>query len=402
MKLRAAILIFAILSTLTIASAHAATTITISCGAVGREFELCQQGAAEWAKQTGNRVEVLSAPNSSSERIAQYQLLLAAGSSDVDLFAIDTTWPGILSDFLLELHPPEGWTQTQFPSFVANNTVQGKLLALPWFIDAGVLFYRQDLLTKYSEPVPSTWEALTRTAKRIQEKERAAGNSRLWGFVFEARAYEGLTCNALEWFHAGGAQLLEPSTPDALTALKLASGWIDQISPRAVLNFMEEDAREVFQSGQAVFLRNWPYVWKLANAEGSPVRGKIGIAPVPGGAGTLGGWSLAVSRFSKAPREAVALATFLTSRTQQSRRLAAAGIYPAYPDLYAGAELARLREIFLHAVPRPSRITGNLYNRVSSEIWQSVHEALSGEVTPEASLHTLQSFLTRMRKIHPW
>src|SRR5262249_44851373 len=152
---------------------------------------------------------------------------------------------------------------------------------LPWFIDAGVLYFRKDLLQKYGETPPRTWLELTRIAEKIQTAERKAGNSRFWGFVFQGRAYEGLTCNALEWIQSwGGGGIVGESgkitveNPQVAKALELATSWIDRITPRGVLNYTEEEARGVFQSGDAVFLRNWPYVWKLANAEDSPIREK--------------------------------------------------------------------------------------------------------------------------------
>src|SRR4051794_37689628 len=80
-----------------------AQSIVISCGAVGNEFELCRTAAKNWSSKTGNPIEVLAAPNNSNERLSQYLLLLAAKAPDIDVFLIDATWPGILSQFLVDL-----------------------------------------------------------------------------------------------------------------------------------------------------------------------------------------------------------------------------------------------------------------------------------------------------------
>ena len=137
-----------------------------------------------------------------------------------------------------------------------NNTVQGKLVALPWFTDAGLLYYRQDLLDKYDAEVPQTWQALTDTARHIQQSERDAGNARMHGFVFQGRAYEGLTTNALEWIasHGGGTFVdaggqVTINNPQAVEAIALAASWVGDISPEGVRNYMEEEARGVFQIG---------------------------------------------------------------------------------------------------------------------------------------------------------
>ena len=127
-----------------------AETISLSCGAVGLELKLCQEGADAWAKKTGNEVKVISTPNSATERLALYQQLLAAKSPDIDVFQIDVIWPGILANHFIDLTgkiPAEEVNQN-FKAIVENNTVGGKLVAMPWFTDAGMLFYRKDLLEK--------------------------------------------------------------------------------------------------------------------------------------------------------------------------------------------------------------------------------------------------------------
>ncbi|HEU4952293.1 MAG TPA: extracellular solute-binding protein, partial [Holophagaceae bacterium] len=299
--------------------------------------------------------------------------------------------------------------------------VQGRLVALPWFIGAGVLYYRKDLLEKYRIPVPRTWDDLAAAAARIQAGERAAGDPRMWGYVFQGRAYEGLTCNALEWLaSSGGGTVVDPSgrvsvdNPAAAAALDRAAGWVGTIAPRGVLNYMEEEARGVFQSGHAVFMRNWPYAWGLVQAPGSPVRGKVGMAPLPAGAGgapaaALGGWSLAVSRFSRHPAEAAALARYLTGAAEQRRRALGGEFLPTYRALYRDPELRRrypflpeLRAILDGAVARPSAATGWQYNRVSAAFWEAVHETLSGEASGAESLHRLADRLGRIRRRGGW
>src|SRR5687768_1961308 len=267
----------------------AAAEVAISCGAVGIEFQLCRSGAEAWARETGNSVKVVSTPNDSNERLALYQQLLANGSPEIDLFQIDVVWPGILADHLIDLRPyAKGADGEHLQFLIQNNTVDGELKALPWFLDLGLLYYRTDLLDAHGAPPPKTWEELTRTAVLIQEAERKEGNAQLWGYVWQGRAYEGLTCNALEWIAShGGGQIVDEggaitvANPKAAAALDLAAGWVGSITPRGVLNYAEEDARGVFQSGNAVFMRNWPYAWSLAQSGDSPVRGMVGIAPLP-------------------------------------------------------------------------------------------------------------------------
>ena len=153
------------------------------------------------------------------------------------------------------------------------------------------------------------------------DAERAAGKADLWGYVWQGSAYEGLTCNALEWVKSnGGGQIIEPDgsitifNDNAVAALEMAKGWVGTISPPGVLSYMEEESRGVWQTGNAVFMRNWPYAYGLGDGDDSPIKGLFDVAPLPSGGGdnasaaTLGGWNVAVSRFSPNPEAAISLA----------------------------------------------------------------------------------------------
>ena len=396
-----------------------ATTLSISCGAVGQELELCKTGAEAWAKKTGNQINLISTPNSATERLALYQQLLAAGAADVDVFQIDIVWPGILSNHFIDLSTQaKDVLKNYFPAIVKNNTVDGKLVAMPWFTDAGLLYYRKDLLAKYNVQPPQTWQELTDIAKKIQDGERAAGNDKMWGFVWQGRAYEGLTCNAMEWVasYNGGTIVDETGkvtidNPQAATAITAAAGWIKTISPEGVLNYTEEEARGVFQSGNAVFMRNWPYVWSLAQGPESAIKDKVGVSVLPKGgadgrnAATLGGWQLAVSKYSKNKELAADLVMYLTSAEEQKRRAIQGAFNPTIEALYKDPEILKaapfmgeLYDTFVNAIARPSTATGTKYNQVSNEFWNAVHEVLSGTAKADANLAKLASSLKRMSR----
>jgi trehalose/maltose transport system substrate-binding protein len=398
--------------------------VSIACGSVGIEFDVCKAGAEAWARKTGNQVQVVSTPKESNEILALYQQLLSARSGDIDVLRIDTIWPGLLAPNLLDL---AGLVDRQareqhFAPIIENDTVGGKLMAMPWFTDAGLLYYRKDLLDAHGRTVPRTWQELTETAKVVQEAERKAGRSQMWGLVFQGRAYEGLTCNALEWIDSfGGGAIVDASgkvtvdNPKAVQALKLAASWIGTIAPQGVLNYAEEEARGAFQSGNAVFMRNWPYAWALANSKDSPVKGKVGVAALPRGGtdgkhtGTLGGWHLAVNKYSAHPKEAVDLVLYLTGPEEQKRAALVASLNPTIKGLYDDPEILKanpffgdLVETFRSAVARPSRVTGERYNQVSSEFWNGVHATLSGQGTAEANLTRVQRTLERLSRGGRW
>jgi trehalose/maltose transport system substrate-binding protein len=405
-------------------TAVSAATVSISCGAVGSELQLCQEGAQAWAKATGNEVKVISTPNSATERLALYQQILAANSADIDVFQIDVIWPGILGNHFIDLaeHIDREVIDQHFETIVQNNTVDDRLVAMPWFTDAGLLYYRADLLEKYGKQPPTTWQELTEIAREIQEGERAAGNDRMLGFVFQAKAYEGLTCDALEWIDSfsGGAIVAEDGSitinnERAVAALELATSWIGDIAPEGVLNYAEEESRGVFQSGNAVFMRNWPYAWALGNAPDSPIAGNIGVTQLPKGgedgkhSGVLGGWQLAVSKYSPNAELAVDLVKHLTSPEEQKRRAIKGSYNPTIATLYQDEEVleaspffGELYDTFTNAVARPSQVTGDKYNQVSSEFFNAVHAVLSGKTDAASSLAALERSLDRLSRGGRW
>ncbi|MEM8622107.1 MAG: ABC transporter substrate-binding protein [Pseudomonadota bacterium] len=396
-----------------------AAEIAISCGAVGIELELCTEAAERWAEKTGNTVEVISTPNSSTERLALYQQILGAGAADIDVFQVDVIWPGILGEHFVDLTPYAAGTEAEhFPAIVEANTVGDELKAMPLYTDAGVLYYRKDLLEKHGQPVPITWAQMRGIADMVMQAERAEGSDGLWGFVFQGRAYEGLTCNALEWVDAyGGGTIVDGegeitiNNPQAVAALEEASQWVNAISPPGVLNYTEEEARGVFQSGNAVFMRNWPYAWALSQSEDSPVKGKVGVIALPKGGeggkntGVLGGWNLAVSKYSENAALAADLVMHLASAEEQKIRALRGAYNPTMPALYEDAEILEatpffgdLYDTFTNAVGRPSRVTGENYNRVSAAFWQAAHDVLSGEAEAGAALSKLEGDLERIRR----
>lgn len=393
-----------------------AETIRISCGSQA-EQEMCAQYAHAWGKQQGHLVEIVTAPANPTDRLAIYQQLLSSHSDRLDIYMIDVIWPAILAKHAIDLMPYlKQHLETHFPTIIANNTVQGKLIGLPWFTDAGLLYYRKDLLEKYKQAIPKTWKELEHIATVIQQGERKNGNPDIQGYVWQGKAYEGLTCNALEWIASwGGGRLVEADgrisilNPQTLAALEQAKNWIGTISPRGVLTYTEEEARGIWQKGNAIFMRNWPYAYFLSEHKDSAIAGKIGVTTLPGyvsnqGTGVLGGWQLMVSKYSKHPELAAELASYLTSAPIQRERALKYSLLPTYPHLYEDPELqkiypflASMKTTLLQAVARPSSITRTEYNKVSVEFFNAVHAVLSRKTLTKDALAALDQKLQRLK-----
>lgn len=394
-----------------------ADEISIAANSTGNNIKFLQEQISKFEKDTGHKVNIVAMPSSSSEQFSQYRLWLAAGNADIDVYQTDIVWAPQLSDQFVDLkEATKDVTGTHFPSIIASQTVNGKLVALPFYTDAPALFYRKDLLEKYGKPVPKTWDEMTTTAKEIMDKERADGKADLWGFVFQGNAYEGLTCNALEWVKSsGGGQIVEAdgtisiNNEQAAAALDRAKGWINSISPQGVLAYQEEESRGVWQTGNAVFMSNWPYAYALGNNDDSAVKGKFDVAPLPAGtegeapSSALGGWNLAVSKYSTKQDAAVELVKYLASPEVQKVQAIEVSRLPTIEALYDDQEIiaaqpfmANWKPIFQNAVPRPSAATKVKYNEVSAKFWNAVHKTLSGNGTAAENLELLEVELTEL------
>lgn len=387
-------------------------TLTVAAGAVGQELELTKQAAEAFEQANpGVTVNVLETPDLATDRLGLYLQYFEAQSSEVDLYQVDVIWPGDIAEHLVDLNQygAQSVKDEHFDAIIENNTVDGKFVAMPWFTDAGLLYYRSDLLKEYGfNKPPATWDDLMEIAETVQAGERRKGNQDFWGFVWQGNAYEGLTCDALEWVVSnGGGNIVEPdgeitiNNPKAAEALDMAADWVGTISPSGVLGFGEEDARNMFQAGNAMFMRNWPYAYALGNAEGSAIRGKFDVSPLPAGdsgngAAALGGWQLAVSKYSKNTEKAVELLMYMTGYEEQKRRAIVGSFNPTIKDLYDDEEVLEavpffgtLYDVFINAAARPSTVTAPRYAEASKIFFSHTHDVLSGNQTGSQAVRNI-------------
>jgi trehalose/maltose transport system substrate-binding protein len=386
--------------------------VMLSDDGVGAPFD--QAMCDKFAEATGATVNFIKGATSATERLTFLQQTMAAQSSDIDVAQIDVIWPGIFASHAVDLTDQVGDVEF-FSRIQENNTVDGKLVGLPWYTDAGLLYYRTDLLEKYGfEAPPVTWQELTDMATTIQEGE-AAANSAFTGFTFQGNAYEGLTCNALEWqFSNGGGSIIEPdgtvsmNNELAVAALDLAKSWVGTISPEAVTGYDEEASRGVWQGGNAAFMRNWPYAYVLSAAADSVIKDNFAITQLPMGDGegaahaaTLGGWQMFVSNYSENQDAAKAFAKYAVSPELQKARAIERSALPTIGALYEDADILAANPFFGELFPvfesgsvaRPSTPSADLYGEVSLEYFTAVNEILTGSAETGPRVEELASSL---------
>lgn len=408
---------FLFAAALTCLSSAFAPAVEISLFCNPTQAGALRKAVADWERETGNAVVIHAMHESSSDALEYYTRRLEAGDAGIDVINLDSVWPAMIARHLIDLRTYlGGLEQEHLPDVIDGYTIDGRLVAMPLFVDVGVMYYRKDLLDKYTLPVPFTWNRLVECATKVVASERAAGNAEIWGLVFQGKAYEGLTCCALEWLYAHDAGTIVDTdgavtinNPRAAAILTEVSGWIGLLVPPETLAFGEDESREMFREGRAVFMRNWPYAWPYFQDDGSAVKDRVGVMPVPKGTpngnspGVIGGWGLAASGYSRHREVAADLIYYLTGPMGQKKFCLLDNHIPSLTSLFYDPEIRKqipmaIREFFTAAVPRPARSTGKLYGRVSEEFFTAVHAMLSGRTPVEKGLADLEETLNRLRR----
>jgi multiple sugar transport system substrate-binding protein len=316
-----------------------------------------------------------------------YVINLEGRSAGFDVLMLDVIWVAEFAraGWLLDLTDrwPVGERREHFASMIEAATLRGRLWAVPWVMNVGLLYYRADLLARQGLAPPKTYATLAADAAAVV---RAVGDPRLGGFLWQGKQYEGLVVNVLEGLWGEGTDLvgldgrLLPDPGRAAAALAFRRGLLARgVSPPLVTAADEELTRREFGAGRAVFLRNWPYARALFETAGSPVRGRVGIAPLPGG-GALGGAHLAIHAHTRHPEAAWALVRHLASPAAQRAIADAVGLHPTRPALL---EDGALRAIFAGARSRP---VTPWYQTLSATLQPELSAAILGLKPPPQAL----------------
>jgi len=353
-------------------------------------------------------------PASTDEQHQFYVINLEGKSADFDVLSMDVIWvpefarAGWLKDISRIL--PEEERREFFSGPIQAVTYHGRMYAVPWYIDAGLLYYRKDILQQYGFSPPKTWYELVDSARQITAKEKG-----LYGFIWQGKQYEGLVCNVLEYFWGNGGDVLRDgvsviNTTNNINSLQFMRDMIAKykITPPFVTTSIEESTRHIFGDGKALFMRNWPYAWNTFERKGSSIKGKVGISQLPAfpgkqSASTLGGWQLGINRYSRHPKEAEQLIKFLISLEVQKALALTIGYKPTRKSLYHDPDLikaqpfiAHLAPIFMKARPRP--ITP-YYLMLTQVMQPEFSAALAGIKTPEEALNSAHQQIENILRV---
>jgi multiple sugar transport system substrate-binding protein len=349
----------------------------------------------------------LPPPSSSTEVHQQLVQSLGRGDGSIDVFTQDIIWIAEFASagFALPLDDYVDATEREayFPGLIEACTWDGQLTALPWFVDSGMLYYRQDLLDDAGLAVPATWDELVSAATALLD-----GGAVQSGFLWQGKQAEVLVCDLVEFIGSAGGSILDPdgtiriAEPPAVQAVQFMYDTMHDlgISPADLLSWDEEPSRRPFTAGQAGFLRNWSYVYATAqDPDESEVVDRVGVAPLPafpGGQSTaaLGGYQYGVSASSRNPDAAVEFVKWMSGPATQLRFATEVGLAPSRAEVFEEPDLeaanpfmVQLRDVFVGGTPRP---VTPLYPQITLALQSGISRALTtGDVAGE--LQSLQS-----------
>ena len=352
-------------------------------------------------------INIIEGPNATNLLEDLYTSAFILGDSPYDLINMDVVWTpkfaaaGWLSDLTDKISQEE--LAAFSPKDVEGRRYKGKLYAIPMRSDVGMLYYREDLLKEAGFNPPESFDDLVKISQTLQEKGKVD-----WGYVWQGKQYEGLAAMFVEILQGFGGYWVNPETlevgldkPQTLEAIEFLKNTIPtNISPPGVTTYQEEETRRIFQNGNSAFLRNWPYVWPLANTESSPVDGKIAIKPMvhskDGSSGAcLGGWALGISKFSKHPEEAWRAIKYFTSEDAQRKFVLEAGFVPSRRSLFLDPQIVakyphypQLLKVVDRAVLRPPIAQ---YAQASDILQRYLSAALTSRMPPEAAMKNAAS-----------
>ncbi len=351
-------------------------------------------------------------PSDTGAYFDQLRTQFQAQDGSLTLIGGDVIWPAqfAANGYIVDLS--DRFTQSMRSKFlegpVASNTYDGGVYGVPWFTDAGLLYYNKKMLNKAGLQPPTTWDDLKQQAKQVMQDQGVK-----YGFVFQGSEYEGGVVNGLEYINSYGGQVLDPNnakkvvidSPESVAGLEMERSMVeDGVSPQAVSTYAEPETEAPFLGGDAVFARNWPYMYSLAGTGDFISQDDIDIAPLPAGDGGqsvsgLGGWNFFINAFAdqEAQDAAWEFVKFMTAEKQQKFYALEGSYLPTLSALYDDPEVkdnvptVRLAsEALKNTVPRP---VSPVYSDMSLEMAEQFASNVKGDVSSQQAVSTLQKQL---------
>lgn len=380
--------------------------------AIGKDISgLRPKEVKEWNKaHPDEQVTLIELPDSADQQRQQLLQYAQIKDESVAIMRLDAVWTAefAANQWVSEIPDNAIDMSGYLPQTMDTVKYFDKIYAVPDATGAGLLYYRKDLLEAagITSP-PTTWAEMQDACAKVKAKK---GNAKLGCYAGQFEKYEGLTVNFSEAVNSAGGEVVDSQgkavvdSPEAKKGLDfLVNSFSDGTIPAGAITWQEEQGRQAFQQGDLIFLRNWAYVYSLAQKTdgSSKVAGKFDVAPLPGlngpGVSTLGGNNLAISSFGKNKGTAIDFIAWLNRPEEQKVRMLTTSLPPPLESVYTDPDVVKanpymptLLEGIKNAQPRPIVVR---YGDVTLAIQDAAYTALKGDVDSDTALATLQSKL---------
>jgi multiple sugar transport system substrate-binding protein len=384
-------------------SGNAGGPATLNWYTADEHSEAFPDAAAECSRASAGsyQIKINLLPNESDGQRQQMARRLAARDSSLDILGLDVTWTAEFAEagWIAPIIGParDSVTTDTLRIPLDTGTWKNQLYAAPLNTNTQLLWYRRDLVPN----PPRTWNEM------IQQAKRLAADGKPHSVEVQGAPYEGYTVLFNTLVASAGGRILtadnartELGAPAeaAIQALSLLAH-----SPAADPswgNQHEDDNRLAFENGDAAFQLNYPFVYASAKKNHPDQLANMGWtqypALVPGQPShvTIGGTNLAVSAYSRHPRDAVDAIICLRSRDNQIRNAVAGGLPPTRESIYQDPAF-----INSGAYPFADAIYEALTNasvRPKTPAYQSVSLQIAHTLSPPSSvslgkLHALRN-----------
>lgn len=351
---------------------------------------------------------------STNERKELLTRSLRSKSNKLDVFAVDLIWAARFATWAekLDKYVSENQLKQILPNAISSCYYKDELVALPIYLDIGMMFYRTDFiksLPNSKEIEKKLKESITWT--ELIELSTSFKNSNNPFYIFPADNYEGLICSFMEILYNQNSSFFSNDTinwnsQEVINSLQLLYDLIYKykITPVEVTDFKENTCYDFFIENSGVILRGWPSFTKDYKnfLKSEKIDTLLEKAALPHLVGTkplsvLGGWNIMISKFSENKKEAFEFVKFIL-REESQKILYQEGAYlPVLSSIYDDKEYLKIhqdliydKELLDKGIHRPFRED---YTEISDVISYYINQVLKNKISIETALENTNKSL---------
>lgn len=348
---------------------------------------------------------------STNERKELLTRSLRSKSDRIDVFAVDLIWVKRFAKWSLPLD--KYFNEKKLSDYI-NYAMKscfsdGKLFAIPFYLDISTMYYRDDLLKKEPDYLQIkqkldssiTWEDFIELGIKIKSQKNKY-------YTFPAEAYEGLICSYAELVLSQSPDFFENlqdknSEKIIRKSLELLVDLVNKynLTSPDVVNYKEQECYKYFLQNDGMFLRGWPsFVKDYRNISHDVNKEKlIKQVPLPHFRNakksfTFGGWNLMISKYTPHINEVIEFLNFTSSEEAQNIMLNDGAYLPINKRIYAdsnylinGKKLSAYQKLFNYGVHRPS---WKNYTKISDELSHYINSAIKNEITIDEAVNKIK------------